>query len=80
MQLFSKIKKILDKNKFCPGHNFDHVLSVSDYENRLLLYLRGYEKIDLLEHPLNIINKLFEWHFDVFGLLENNLAIDKNTL
>lgn len=27
-----------------------------------------------------IIEKLFEWHFDVFGLLENNLAIDINTL
>ena len=27
-----------------------------------------------------MFNKLFEWHFDVFGLLENNLAIDINTL
>lgn len=24
--------------------------------------------------------KLFEWHFDVFGLIEQNLAIDINTL
>jgi hypothetical protein len=24
--------------------------------------------------------KLFEWHFDVFGLIENNLAIDINTI
>ena len=27
-----------------------------------------------------IMQKLFEWHFDVFGLIENNLAIDINTL
>jgi len=27
-QIFSKIKKILEKNKYCPGHNFDHVLRV----------------------------------------------------
>jgi len=24
--------------------------------------------------------KLYEWHFDLFSLIENNLAIDKNTL
>lgn len=27
-----------------------------------------------------LVQKLFEWHFDVFGLIENNLAIDINTL
>lgn len=27
-----------------------------------------------------ILDKLFEWHFDVFGLIEQGLAIDKNTL
>lgn len=27
-----------------------------------------------------IFNKLCEWHFDVFGLIEKGLAIDKNTL
>ena len=26
------------------------------------------------------INKLFEWHFDIYGLIEKNLAIDINTL
>ena len=28
----------------------------------------------------NATNKLFEWHFDVFGLIEAGLAIDINTL
>lgn len=26
------------------------------------------------------VEKLLEWHFDVFGLIENGLAIDINTL
>jgi hypothetical protein len=30
--------------------------------------------------PYDIIEKLFEWHFDIFGLIENRLAIDINTL
>ncbi|NOQ49708.1 MAG: hypothetical protein GQ553_03475 [Nitrosomonadaceae bacterium] len=27
--------------------------------------------------PVYVWSKLIEWHFDVFGLLENNLAIEK---
>lgn len=27
-----------------------------------------------------VVQKLFEWHFDVFGLIESGLAIDVNTL
>ncbi len=27
-----------------------------------------------------VMEKLFEWHFDVFGLIEQELAIDINTL
>jgi len=27
-----------------------------------------------------IIERLLEWHFDIYGLIENNLAIDKNTI
>jgi len=30
--------------------------------------------------PYWIIQKLYEWHFDVFGLIEEGLAIDINTL
>jgi len=31
-------------------------------------------------NQLELINKLFEWHFDVFGLIDAGLAIDINTL
>lgn len=30
--------------------------------------------------PFSFIQKLFEWHFDVFGLINKGLAIDINTL
>jgi hypothetical protein len=32
------------------------------------------------EEYQEVISKLFEWHFDVFGLIEKGLAIDINTL
>lgn len=35
---------------------------------------------DLQFLPYFVINKFFEWHFDVFGLIEKGLAIDINTL
>lgn len=28
--------------------------------------------------PYWAIRKLYEWHFDIYSLIENNLAIDKN--
>ena len=34
-------------------------------------------KHDLKNQPYWIIEKLFEWHFDVFGLIEQKLAIEK---
>lgn len=34
--------------------------------------------LEVLEYDL--VQKLLEWHFDVFGLIEKGLAIDINTL
>lgn len=31
-------------------------------------------------NQLELFEKLFEWHFDIFGLIEKGLAIDINTL
>jgi len=31
-------------------------------------------------YPDKIIQKLYEWHFDVHGLIQKGLAIDKSTL
>lgn len=33
-----------------------------------------------LRYPYSIIQKLFEWRFDVFGLIDAGLAIDINTI
>ena len=33
-----------------------------------------------ISNQYDMFQKLFEWHFDIFELLENNLAIDINTL
>jgi hypothetical protein len=44
-------------------------------------YCNNYGKfLEIKEMPYIVIEKLFEWHFDVFGLIEKGLAIDINTL
>jgi len=47
------------------------------YSTDLIMDNRFEEKI-LCQYSL--FEKLFEWHFDVFGLIEKGLAIDKNTI
>lgn len=37
-------------------------------------------KYNLDKWEFRVIQKLFQWHFDVFGLIPQNLAIDFNTL
>lgn len=37
-------------------------------------------KINILEQKYSDIQKLLEWHFDIYGLIEKGLAIDINTL
>lgn len=36
--------------------------------------------VDLDCMSYNVINSLIEWHFDIFGLIDKNLAVDINTL
>ena len=38
------------------------------------------KSIKEIQEPKNDYEKLFEWHFDIFGLIEKGLAIDINTL
>lgn len=46
----------------------------------VVLSLNGASGIAITDYPLKFNSLLFEWHFDVFGLIENDLAIDINTL
>jgi len=68
----------INGEKFVPKDKFDHEMSF--YSDSVVLEMRDYKRINLLDHPLKILNKLFEWHFDVFGLIPEGLAIDINTL
>jgi hypothetical protein len=49
------------------GYNLELEIETENYSQRIDLY-DGYL----------IMQKLFEWHFDVFGLIEKGLAIDFN--
>ena len=58
-----------------------HTLSVNQYSNHL--EIRGVESNEwtyAIDVYTEIMCKLFEWHFDVFGLIEKGLAMDINTL
>lgn len=51
---------------------------------KLIKTLEGISKYnisnDVLFLPHGVVQKLYEWHFDIHGLIEKGLAIDKNTL
>lgn len=49
------------------------------FKNQANLEIR-ITKHDLPYEPYWIIQKLIEWHFDVFGLIEKGLAMDLNTV
>lgn len=48
-----------------------------DYDDTFIL---GEDSVNYKYLPFMIIFKLLKWHFDIFGLIEKGLAIDKNTL
>lgn len=53
----------------------------SEYERNILIGVLEFENV--IKHSctyFGIVQKLFEWHFDVFGLIEKGLAIDINTI
>lgn len=38
------------------------------------------EEFGFIGNEFNMLQKLYEWHFDIYGLIEKGLAIDINTL
>ena len=66
----SDLTKEIEHNgeKFVPTK----VLSVWDLE--------GITINDIKHIPVNLYELLLEWHFDVFGLIEKGLAINKNEI
>jgi hypothetical protein len=43
-------------------------------------YYSDLNKYDLDKWEYRVVDKLLEWHFDIYGLIENGLAININTL
>lgn len=52
--------------------NFKYFTVGNQHKN----YGQEYDLIDIY----NVMQKLFEWHFDIFGLIESGLAVDIDTL
>lgn len=75
------IKEIeINGEKFVPSSRLYRDFDLSpNYYGRLGMLFNG-NGIDDPIHGYLVVNKLFEWHFDVFGLIEKGLAIDINTL
>lgn len=70
-------KKLLISNcKLSTDHNIVSLQLPKGVSNRLIAI--GSEIVD--ECDFGVYQKLLEWHFDVFGLIEKGLAIDINTL
>lgn len=68
--------EIGDENNLSNDYGFANV--------RLINHLKEISKYNIqndIEYlPNGVVNKLHEWHFDVFGLIPKGLAIDINTL
>ena len=64
----------------CDGcvFEFEHgnIKTIKSLEN--ISKYNSYHDINYL--PNAVVNMMYEYHFDVFGLIERGLAIDKNTL
>lgn len=68
---------------FIPYKDIENQFNIEGLNNNLYYLVKreddGNVFISLIEN-YQIIQILFQWHFDIFGLIENGLAIDINTL
>jgi hypothetical protein len=51
------------------------LIDIEEWKEELVNMIKGNDKFQLSQ-----FQKLFEWHIDVFGLIEKGLAVDINTL
>ena len=72
-------KNINKKLRFSDNRFMDY----DDGKSKNILHYSFYDihsyTIDI-EEVLQLIEKLYEWHFDIYGLIEKGLAIDKSTM
>jgi hypothetical protein len=72
----SELTKEIEVN----GEKFVPILYLIEVHGNSLDYSYLLSTKNVIEYSYAIVEKLLEWHFDIFGLIENNLAIDINTL
>ena len=60
-------------------NNFFGGFELNQVSNNKSFYPNLDEWVSFLDMH-DFLSKLFEWHFDVFGLIDKGLAIDVNTL
>lgn len=71
----------IDGEKFVPYEKCKSVVNESQWIKICnTIDINGGEYSNICDMPYWWVNKLFEWHFDVFGLIEKGLAVDINTL
>lgn len=61
------------------GEKFFPIKQLDAYHNFSMMHYSDIVK-DPTRYPYTIVQRLLELHFDVFGLIPNNLAIDLNSL
>ena len=61
------------------GEKFFPIEQLDAYHNFSMMHYSDIVK-DPTRYPYTIVQRLLELHFDVFGLIPNNLAIDLNSL
>lgn len=69
--------EILKKEYFVKEIDFFDVFNRN--ENEIGIYMKSID-YTIKPTPYLVYQKLFEWHFDVFGLIEKGLAVDINTI
>ena len=76
----SDLNKEIEVNgqKFIPINWVENQYPNLDLHNQCKFILDDESWINQCEYLL--IQHLFEWHYDIFNLIENNLAIDINTI
>jgi hypothetical protein len=83
---FNEIKPILrplsdlTKEIEVNGEKFIPIDKINEYDETIMSYSLSFYTDCTLRLPYYVIKYLFEWHFDVFGLIEKGLAISYNEL
>lgn len=61
---------------FNPDEDFKNTFTIHISDNIVI----GFKATCMYVDQFKLFQKLLEWHFDIFGLIEKGLAVDINTL